>query len=82
MSRSKLVDGKLVAFSAQDETDRDAEEAAWAAGAAARAAANDSSDIANLPKQIKAALLAAAALSGKTAADAKAAFNTAWKSLP
>lgn len=39
-------------------------------------------DIDNLPKVIKAAVLAAAAMSNKTPAQAKAAFIAAWNSLP
>lgn len=42
----------------------------------------DLSDIDNLPKLIKAAVLAAAAMSGRTPAQAKAAFLAAWNSLP
>jgi len=42
----------------------------------------DPSNADKIPKEIKAAVLAAAILSGKTIAQAKAAFKTAWSSLP
>ena len=42
----------------------------------------DQSDLANIQKHIKAAVLAAALMSGKTPAQAKAAFKTVWDSLP
>jgi len=42
----------------------------------------DLSDIENVQKHIKAAVLAAAIMSGKTALQAKVAFKTAWDSLP
>lgn len=42
----------------------------------------DPADIDRIPKQIKAAVLAAALLSGKTPAQAKAAFKQAWDALP
>jgi len=42
----------------------------------------DQSDIGNIQKHIKAAVLAAAIMSGKTQAQAKAAFKQAWDSLP
>jgi hypothetical protein len=41
----------------------------------------DESDISNIQKHIKAAVLAAAIMSGKTPAQAKAAFKAAWDSL-
>lgn len=34
--RTKIVDGKAVAFTAEEEAERDAEEQAWAAGAVKR----------------------------------------------
>ena len=37
MTRYHLINGKQVAFTAEEETARDAEEAAWADGALARA---------------------------------------------
>lgn len=40
MPRYHNVNGNMVQFTADEETARDAEEAAWAAGANARAAAN------------------------------------------
>jgi hypothetical protein len=42
----------------------------------------DLSDTNNLDKLIKAAVLAAAAMAGKTPGQARAAFKTAWDSLP
>jgi len=42
----------------------------------------DLSDVDNLDKLIKSAVLAAAIMSGKTPAQAKAAFKSAWDSLP
>tara|TARA_R110001592_G_scaffold28267_1_gene104039 strand:+ start:962 stop:1243 length:282 start_codon:yes stop_codon:yes gene_type:complete len=39
MPRYHNINGQSVQFTAQEETDRDAEEAAWAAGANTRAAA-------------------------------------------
>jgi hypothetical protein len=42
----------------------------------------DLSDPDNLEKTLKAILLAAAAMSGKTVAQARAAFTTAWRALP
>jgi hypothetical protein len=42
----------------------------------------DLSDSANLPKMIKAAVLTAAQLSGKTPAQASAAFKAVWNALP
>lgn len=45
-------------------------------------AARDLSDADNLERALKAVLLAAAAMSGKTAAQARASFTTAWRALP
>jgi hypothetical protein len=42
----------------------------------------DLSDADNLEKTLKAILLAAASMSGKTVAQARAAFRTAWQALP
>lgn len=42
----------------------------------------DLSDLNNIDKLIKAAVLAAAAMSGRTPAQARAAFLAAWNSLP
>jgi hypothetical protein len=47
-----------------------------------QAAVPDPADIDRIPKQIKAAVLAAAIMSGKTVAQAKAAFKQAWDALP
>lgn len=41
----------------------------------------DLSDVDNLEKAIKAAVLAAAIMSGKTVAEARAAFRQAWNAL-
>ena len=40
MARFKMVDGVRIQFTAEEETARDAEESAWAAGAFDRAIAN------------------------------------------
>ena len=40
MARNHLINGKLVPFTAEEETARDAEEKAWEDGALARAQAN------------------------------------------
>jgi hypothetical protein len=40
MPRYHNINGEMVQFTAQEETARDAEEAAWAAGASTRAAAS------------------------------------------
>ena len=40
MARTKLVNGERIALTAEEETARDAEEAAWAAGAFDRAIAD------------------------------------------
>lgn len=45
-------------------------------------AAIDCADADTLEKTIKATLLACAAMSGRTPAQARAAFRTAWQSLP
>ena len=47
-----------------------------------QAAVPDPADVDRIPKQVKAAVMAAAILSGKTVAQAKAAFKQAWDSLP
>ena len=39
------------------------------------------SDVAKVPKEVRAAVMAAAIMSGKTKAQAKAAFVTAWQNL-
>ena len=44
MARHKMVDGVQIPLTAEEEAARDAEEAAWAAGAFDRAIANLSSD--------------------------------------
>lgn len=63
---------------AGDRAATEAEIAAWNAAHAAP----DPSNLDNVAKRDKAILLAAAAMAGRTPAQAKAAFKAAWDALP
>ena len=77
MPRYKLVNGERIQFTAEEETARDAEEQAWAAGALARAQANLRSK--------RNALLAATdfyALSDVTMSDDMKTYRQELRDLP
>jgi hypothetical protein len=86
-------DGKIVGYgphpvAGNDGQPRKIQEIADSAAVAAEVAALDRStqpdlsNLDNIAKRDKAILLAAATMSGRTPAQAKAAFKAAWDALP
>ena len=77
MPRYKMVNGERVQLTAEEEAARDAEEAAWEAGAKDRAMANLRAKRNNLLKETD-----YYALSDVTMTDAMTTYRQEWRDLP